>query len=133
MDGNILNRVARALSERAVRRDAVKASVGAGFAAIVSRVGISGIDAKKKKRKKRCRKRLQTCGGKKKCCKKNNPIACQEVSDEIKPECNAFFGRYCCGQDGATCDRFENGCDCCGELRCFEEPNGEFRCRLEPT
>jgi hypothetical protein len=132
MDGQLFDRITRTLAGSTARRGALRGAVAASLTAVSTRLGIDRLDAKKKK-KKRCRRRLQKCGGKKKCCKKNGPVSCQEVSGLFKPECESFAGRVCCGQDGAKCDRFKNGCDCCGDLRCFEEPDREFRCRLNPT
>lgn len=128
MDGNAFDRITKKMTGSAPRRQAVRTIAGAGLAAVVSRVGIDSVDAKR-----RCRKRLKTCGGKKKCCNNSGFIKCGEVVDTSKPQCEGFSGRYCCGQDGAACDPELGNCDCCGELFCWPYSEELSLCRSEAT
>jgi hypothetical protein len=116
LNGNDFDRIARTLFGNLPRREAVRAVAGTGLAAVAGSLGFTeAISKKKKKKKPRCRKRLQQCGGKKKCCNKSGSIRCQEL---VKPSCNEFPGRRCCGQEGSPCDSSNLTCDCCGTLCC---------------
>jgi hypothetical protein len=145
MDSNAFDRLARAFSGIAPRRNAVQAAIGAGIAASVSRVGSAGVAAKKK-RKRRCRKPGERCGGKHKCCDKSGPTRCATF-DSFLCSGVSLGGRRCCGQEGARCDptfgdpiedpvdspNSVGNCSCCEPLYCGEQPNGQFRCQEEDT
>jgi hypothetical protein len=131
MASKAFDHLTRTIARSDSRRGALKTLVAGGAAAVAAHVGSAWSEAKKKKR---CRKRLAKCGGSKKCCNGSGRIKCQNVQEETKPQCDGKSGRRCCGLDGASCNRDELHCDCCGSRTfCIEVGPGEFRCQDDLT
>jgi hypothetical protein len=143
MDASRFDRLVRSLSDRLLRRDALRALVGGG---VVVATGAADDDAtaRKKKKHKRCKKPGAACGGHKKCCQGDGATLCQAFNN---PQCQGvtLTGNRCCGVEGTPCDpTFGTGlvpmdpgsrgnCSCCADLFCGEQTDGSFRCQTEFT
>ena len=140
MDAPRFDRLVRSLSDRLLRRDALRVLAGGG---VVLASGAAD-DAAGKKKRRRCRKPGATCGGRKKCCQGNGATLCQSAPN---PQCQGvtLTGNFCCGVEGTVCDPdfgtpvspidpgSRGNCSCCADLFCGQQPDGSFRCQTEPT
>ncbi|MFN8664034.1 MAG: hypothetical protein U0075_19245 [Thermomicrobiales bacterium] len=142
MDAPRFDRLVRSLSDRLLRRDALRALAGGGV--VLAAGGSSDDAAARKKKHKRCRKPGATCGGRKKCCQGDGTALCQDTPNT---QCQGvtLSGNVCCGAEGTICDPSfgtpitpmdpgsRGNCSCCADLFCGEQPDGSFRCQTEPT
>lgn len=139
MDAPRFDHLVRSLSDRLLRRDALRALMGGG----VVLAAVATDDAAGKKKRHRCRKAGATCGGRKKCCQGNGTVLCQAIPN---PRCQGvtLSGNVCCGVEGTICDPTfgtplgttpgqRGNCSCCADLFCGQQPDGSFRCQTEQT
>lgn len=143
MDAPRFDRLVRSLSDRLLRRDALRALAG-GSVILAAGVMDDEAEARKKKKKKRCRKLGSACGGRKKCCQGDGTALCQAFNN---PQCQGvgLLGNVCCGTEGTLCDPTfgtplapmdpgsRGNCSCCADLFCGEQTDGSFRCQTEFT
>lgn len=140
MDALRFDRLVRSLSDRLLRRDALRALVGGG---VVVAAGAADADARKKKRPKRCKKPGGACGPRKKCCQGEGATLCQAFAN---PLCDGvdLTGNRCCSVEGSLCDPefgtplaktpgSHGNCSCCANLYCGKQTDGSFRCQTEET
>jgi hypothetical protein len=140
MDASRFDHLVRSLSDRLLRRDALRALAGGG---VVLAASTAADDAAGKKKRKRCRKPGQTCGGRKKCCQGDGAALCQAFNNTL---CQGVTrsGNACCGVEGTICDPDlgtplgttpgqHGNCSCCADLFCGEQLDGSFRCQTEQT
>lgn len=141
MDAPRFDRLVRSLSDRLLRRDALRALVGGG---VVVAAGAAEDDATaRRKKRKRCKKPGGACGGRKKCCQGDGTALCRAFNN---PQCQgvSLTGNRCCGAEGAICDPTfgtplgttpgqRGNCSCCADLFCGEQSDGSFRCQTEQT
>jgi hypothetical protein len=146
VDGSIFDRLVKNLAGRAPRRETLRVIASGGLVAAATRMSADESAAKKKKRKrkKKARKLGQTCGGKQKCSQKLGSAVCQEFASTTCQGVD-LSGNRCCGLEGTICDpnfgtpiepnpvEAVGNCSCCDPLFCGKQPNGEFRCQVEPT
>lgn len=139
MDAPRFDRLVRSLSDRLLRRDALRALVGGGAVLAAG----AADDAAGKKKRRRCRQPGATCGGRKKCCQGNGATLCQAFNN---PLCVGvgLLGNVCCGVEGTICDPnfgtpliqtdgSHGNCSCCAGLYCGKQTDGAFRCQTEET
>jgi hypothetical protein len=139
MDGNLFDRLVKALTASGGRRDAVKASLAGAMASLA--VGSQNALAKKgkgkgkkrRKGKKRnrqgCSQLTQTCDSTAECCGAETGVIACKPQPGGKANCAATFpGRRCCGLDGVVCDPNEGHCSCCDDKECTMFADGVFRC-----
>jgi hypothetical protein len=106
MDASRFDRLVRSLSDRLLRRDALRALAGGG---VVLAAGATGDDASARKKKhKRCRQPGASCGGRKKCCQDSGTALCQAFNN---PLCTGIglIGNVCCGTEGTAGLMHEQG------------------------
>jgi hypothetical protein len=151
MEIKAFDRIAKALAASSARRQAVRASLGGLFAALIAAPG-QDVGAKKKgkgkkKKKKpavvapplpplppppppppRCLNLRETCDATARCC--GNEVGVTVCEDHTNPSCTPS-GRYCCGLEGVVCRQDPNHCDCCSGLFCVAAEPGKFRCNSE--
>lgn len=141
MDASRFDRLIRTISDRVLRRQALRALAGGS---VVLAAGVADKDAAEgKNKRKRCRKPGGACGGRKKCCQGKGAVLCQEFSN---PLCEgvSLTGNRCCGVEGTVCDPefgtsltptegSHGNCSCCAGLYCGKQTDGSFRCQTEET
>jgi hypothetical protein len=146
VDGSAFDRIIKNLADRAPRRETLRAIAGGGFAAALSQFGAGEpIAAKKKHHRKKKKVGLgKTCGGRKQCSQEDGPAVCQDFASTTCTGVD-LSGNRCCGLEGALCDpdfgdpiepdpiTAVGNCSCCDPLFCGKQPDGEFRCQVEPT
>ncbi len=141
MDAPRFDRLVRSLSDRLLRRDALRALAGGGVALAAGSADDEASAGKKKR--KRCRKPGAACGGRQKCCQDDGAALCQAFANTL---CRGVdrTGNRCCGADGTICDPdfgtplaktpgSHGNCSCCNGLYCGKQPDGAFRCQTEET
>ena len=145
MDGSIFDRLVKNLSNRAPRRETLRIILSGGLVAAASRMSADDSAAKKKHKHKKTERKLgQTCGGKQKCSQKQGTAVCQEFANSTCQGVD-LSGDRCCGLEGTICDPnfgtpiepmpidAVGNCSCCDPLFCGKQPDGKFRCQVEPT
>ena len=140
MDASLFDCITKSLADAGSRRNAVKAFVGAGLAAVSTRLGVNDASA-------RCQKIGQRCGGNKQCCNESGLVRCENFPTPLCVDPGKPAGTRCCGQEGARCDpkfgkqlvprKFSQtsrgNCSCCDPLYCGKQSDGKFGCQTEDT
>ena len=104
MESNRFDALTRSLTITGSRRGAFRTLAAAGLGLGLTKLGISGVLAKKGKKKKKdlgktCKKTDQCKGS----------LVCQVAL--ASDDCYPSAVKRCCVKDGGRC---EDGCDCCG-------------------